>query len=112
MNSLKFKLISNNSTIIDKETNYYIKDNVIKFKIEDTLYEYDTNNDFIIKKDSNSILKIEMLKNNIVITLLPNNLSFDMYIFVEEHKKNKNSLYLKYTFINDEKTTNCIFIDY
>ena len=41
MEKLKFILQSDGVDAINREVNYYIKDNVIKFKIDKTLYEYD-----------------------------------------------------------------------
>ena len=49
MEKLKFILQSDGVDAINREVNYYIKDNVIKFKIDKTLYEYDLNKD-VLKK--------------------------------------------------------------
>ena len=40
MKTLKFKLISNKEVLIDEESTYYIKDNVIIFKINNELYKF------------------------------------------------------------------------
>ena len=53
MEKLKFVLQSDGVDAINREVNYYIKDNVIKFKIEKTLYEYDLNKDVLKKSDEN-----------------------------------------------------------
>ena len=47
METLKFKLISNKETLINESTSYYIKDNIINFKINDELYSYNLENNII-----------------------------------------------------------------
>lgn len=112
MNKLKFKLLTNNQIVINEEVNYFVKEDIFKFKIDEVYYEYDKKNDVFSKKNNESLIKIELLKNNIVIALLENNLSFDMEIDINKYEKNDKLIIIEYTFMSDEKTTNCIIIDY
>lgn len=112
MNKLKFKLITNNQIVIDEEVNYFIKEDIFKFKIDEVYYEYDKKNNIFSKKNNESLIKIELLKNNIVIVLLENNMFFDMEVQINRYEKNDKLVIIEYTFISDEKTTNCIIIEY
>lgn len=112
MKQLKFTLITNGKIVIDKFLNYYLKDNILRFKDEDTYYEYDINNITLIKKDNESSIKINFPKKIITISLLSINQSYDMEIDNISTKTSDQEINLEYTFDNDEKTTNCITIRY
>lgn len=112
MKRLIFKLISNKDIIIDRELNYILKDNIIKFKIDDTLYEYDITNNIFSKKDKDSLITINFKDKNMKIKLHEIDNDFYMDIIDVDIKNNKSKIELTYTFINDEKTTNCIIIEY
>ena len=44
MKQLEFKLITNNETVIDEKSNYFIKENILNFKAKEELYTFDLEN--------------------------------------------------------------------
>ena len=112
MKQLKFVLKTNNDIVIDKEVNYILKENILKFTIDETLYEYDIDSKIMKKKDKESLIEIDFNKSLIIITVLDINYSVDMEINDVIVQNKDNEINLKYTFMNDEKTTNCILIKY
>lgn len=112
MNTLKFKLISNNKEEINEVTNYYIKDNKMIFKIKEDLFEYDINNEYLIKKNKETSIKINLKDKLLEITLLSHNYTVDMEIIDLIIEKEENKVKIEYTFDDGEKNTNCIFITY
>lgn len=112
MKRLNFRLISNKETQINKESNYFIKDNTLFFKDNEDCYQYNINNKIFIKKDKEKELTIDISNNNIIITLLENNYQFDMPIEVIKCENEDNKIVIEYTFMSDEQITNCIIIDY
>ena len=112
MLKLSFKLITNNRTVIDSESNYFIKDNVINFKIEEDTYSFNLENYIMTKKNKESNIIINPNEKLIQITLLSHNMTFDMEIIDSKVKKEQNTIEFTYTFESDEKTTNCIIINY
>lgn len=112
MLKLSFKLITNGSEIINETSNYFIKDNVINFKINEETYSYNLIDDIMIKKNKESSINIDLKNKIIQITLLEQGLTFDMEIIDSKVKKDSNLIEFEYTFESDEKTTNCITINY
>lgn len=112
MNTLKFKLISNNNEEINEVTNYYIKDNKMIFKIKEDLFEYDINNEYLIKKNKETSIKINLKDKLLEITLLSHNYTVDMEIIDLIIEKEENKVKIEYSFDDGEKNTNCIFITY
>lgn len=112
MLKLSFKLITNGSEIINETSNYFIKDNVINFKINEETYSYNLIDDIMIKKNKESSINIDLKNKIIQITLLEQGLTFDMEISDSKVKKDSNLIEFEYTFESDEKTTNCITINY
>ena len=112
MNTLKFKLISNNNEEINEVTNYYIKDNKMIFKIKEDLFEYEINNEYLIKKNKETSIKINLKDKLLEITLLSHNYTVDMEIIDLIIEKEENKVKIEYTFDDGEKNTNCIFITY
>lgn len=112
MNTLKFKLISNNNEEINEVTNYYIKDNKMIFKIKEDLFEYDVNNEYLIKKNKEISIKINLKDKLLEITLLSHNYTVDMEIIDLIIEKEENKVKIEYSFDDGEKNTNCIFITY
>ena len=49
MKTLSFKLYSNNKLEIDTNTNYFIKNDELNFKIENDTYKYDLKSDNLVK---------------------------------------------------------------
>lgn len=111
MEKLKFTLKSEDETIINREESYYIKDNVIKFKIDSIIFEYDIDNDKLTKKDEN-ILIMDFKNNNFIITLKENNLSFDIPISEVIIKKSKNNINIRYMIEENKMVNKCINIEY
>lgn len=112
MNTLRFKLISNKIEIINQEVNYFKDNNIFKFKVNNELYEYHLENNILIKKNSESIIKVDFDKKKMTININSINQDFLMDIDDIIVKKENNHIELMYSFINDEKTTNCIIIEY
>lgn len=112
MKQLEFKLITNNETIIYEKSNYFIKENILNFKAKEELYTFDLENNLLKKKNDESIIKINLKDKLVEITLVPQNLTFDMEIIDFKIENKENNIKLEYTFENDEKTTNCIIINY
>ena len=111
MEKLKFVLQSDGVDAINREVNYYIKDNVIKFKIDKTLYEYDLNKD-ILKKSDESLLTMDFQNPLIVITLKENNYSFDIPIFNVLIEKEEHIIKISYDIEEDKMTNKRIIIEY
>lgn len=112
MNTLKFKLISNGVEQINEETNYYIKDNKMNFKIKDDLFEYDLDNKYLIKKNKETSIKINLIDKLLEITLLSHNYTVNMEIIDLDTIIYEKNIKIEYTFDDGEKNTNCIFITY
>lgn len=112
MKTLKFKLISNDKEQINTETNYYIKDNKMNFKIQEDLFEYDLDNKYLLKRNKETSIKINFIDKVIEITLLTHNYTVDMEIVDLIIKKEDKNIKIEYSFDDGEKNTNCIFITY
>ena len=111
MEKLKFILQSDGVDAINREVNYYIKDNVIKFKIDKTLYEYDLNKD-ILKKSDESLLTMDFLNPLIMLTLKENNFCFDIPIFNVLIEKEERIIKISYDIEEDKMTNKRIIIEY
>lgn len=111
MEKLKFVLQSDGVDAINREVNYYIKDNVIKFKIDKTLYEYDLNKD-ILKKSDESLLTMDFLNPLIMLTLKENNYCFDIPIFNVLIEKEEHIIKISYDIEEDKMTNKRIIIEY
>lgn len=112
MNKLVFKLLSNQETIIDETTTYYISDDNLNFKIDKTLYRYNLTEDILYKKDKDMEMAIDLNNNIIYITLKENNATFNMPIEDTKINKKVGEISLKYTLNNDEIIKNEITIKY
>lgn len=112
MLTLNFKLLSNNEELINENTNYFEKDNIIKFKINDDLYEYDKENTILIKKDQEKELTINFKEKVIIINLISNNIKVDYQMEKSIIKIDKNKVNLIYTLESDESLENSIFIEF
>ncbi len=111
MEKLKFILQSDGVDAINREVNYYIKDNVIKFKIDKTLYEYDLNKD-VLKKSDENLLTMDFLNPLIMLTLKENNYSFDISIFNVLIEKEEHIIKISYDIEEDKMTNKRIIIEY
>lgn len=112
MKTLTFKLSTNNEEVINGSSNYFIKENVMNFIINEETYSYNLDNNILIKKNNESSICINPNESIIHITLLEQNLTFDMEIIDFKVKNDDNKIIYEYSFMSDEKTTNCITIDY
>lgn len=112
MKSLKFKLISEKEIIINEETSYFIKEDILNFKIKEELYNYNLSNNILIKKNKESTITFDFENYNIIIEIPENNLMFNMEITEYNIVRNKNSIEIKYKYMGDKITTNCIIIEY
>lgn len=113
MSLLKFKLISNNNTEIEFESNYLLTENKLSFKNENTLYEYNIKDNLFVKKDNETSITIDINNSLIIINLLENNLAYDMDVEIEEFINKDNYISIKYIIKNEEDNiTNNIIIDY
>ncbi len=110
MKTLSFKLYSNNKLEIDTITNYFIKDNVLNFKIENDTYKYDLNTDNLVKTNHEYTIDINLNKKLVLIAL--NGYTFEMNILNHSINKKDNNIELEYTYEGEEITNNKIIIQY
>lgn len=112
MKSLNFKLISNSKEIINERVNYYETGNILKFKVNEDLYEYNKLNNVLIKKDSEKELTINFKEKLIIINLLSNNIKVDYPMEESSIKKDDDKVILNYTLESDETIENTIIIEF
>ena len=110
METLSFKLYSNNKLEIDTNTNYFIKDDVLNFKIENDTYKYDLKSDNLVKTNHEYTIDINLAKKLVLIAL--NGYTFEMNIIEHNIKKEDNLIELEYTYEGEEITNNKIIIKY
>ena len=110
METLSFKLYSNNKLEIDTNTNYFIKDDVLNFKIENDTYKYDLKSDNLVKTNHEYTIDINLSKKLVLIAL--NGYTFEMNIIEHNIKKEDNLIELEYTYEGEEITNNKIIIKY
>lgn len=111
MKKMKFILKSDKNIEIEEECSYYIKDDVIKFKIDSIIYEYDLNNKILVKKDKEQI-KIDFNNKNIIITLQEYNKDFFLPIENVSIKETKKRLEITYEIEEENKVCRQIIIEY
>ena len=112
MKKLLLKLTKNNKVELEKELDYFINDNKINFKDEDTLYKINLDEKIFMKKDHEYYIKID-LKNNITsIKLLKENLDFSININKSRFINRKNNLIIEYVLDDGENINNIINIKY
>lgn len=112
MLSLDFKLISNGSEKINTTINYFQKNNILNFKINEDLYQYNINEYILIKKDSEKEITMNFNKKVIIIHLFSNNIKIDYPMDKCAYKIHKNHVELTYTLNQDVEINNKIVIDY
>lgn len=112
MQSLIFELKSNGNIEIQEELPYYFHQNMLHFKVENTLYEYHLEKDIFKKKEKDSVITILPKKKEMTIELLENHAVFDFPLSDISLKREDEKIEITYTFLNPEKTTNCIVINY
>lgn len=112
MQTLKFKLISNKETLINESTSYYIKDNIINFKINDELYSYNLENNILIKTNKEYKITNDFENYNIIIEIPESNSMFNMEILDYTIHIDNNKILIKYKYLGDEEIENSIFIEY
>ena len=110
MKSLTFKLYSNNKLEIDEKSNYFIKDNVLNFKIENDTYKYDIKTSNLVKTNHEYTIDINLTKKLVLIAL--NGYTFEMNIINHSIKKEANNIEIEYTYEGEEITNNKIIINY
>ena len=106
MKTLSFKLYSNNKLEIDTNTNYFIKDDVLNFKIENDTYKYDLKSDNLVKTNHEYTIDINLANKLVLIAL--NGYTFEMNIIEHNIKKEDNLIELEYTYEGEEITNNKI----
>lgn len=111
MKNLKFILKTEEKYEINEETNYYIKENVIKFKINNTIYEYDIDKYILIKKDKD-ILEMHFKENEIIIHIQENNLKFTLPIKNVIIKEKDNRVEISYEIEEETDIKKYIIIEY
>ena len=110
MKSLSFKLYSNNKLEIDEKVNYFIKDDVINFKIDKDTYKYDLKTHNLVKTNHEYTIDINLDKKLVLIAL--NGYTFEMNIINHSVNKNDNNIEIEYTYESEEITNNKIIINY
>lgn len=112
MKTLSFKLISNKNIEIDKSVPYYIKDDILNFKIDDILYKYDIKEDILYKNGKDLSLTIDPNNNIIYVKLMENGLVFNMPIDKVKIIKREGLITIKYAVIEGKITENEISIEF
>ena len=110
MKSLEFKLYSNNKLEIDTKTNYFIKDDVINFKIDKDTYKFNIKTSNLVKTNHEYTIDINLAKRLVLIAL--NGYTFEMNIIKHNIKKEDNIIEIEYTYESEEITNNKIIIKY
>ena len=111
MDKLHFKLQSNEDVLIELDTSYFIKDDVINFTIEDNVYRFNTTKHILNKENKESIMNIDMLNNEIIYVYKELNKEF--VLPVDNNNLLKDDKYIKYSYeIKDNDITNIIEISY
>ena len=110
MEKLSFELYSNDKLEIKEETNYFIKDDVLNFKIENDTYKYNVNTHNLVKTNKEYTIDINLDKKLVLIAL--NGYTFEMNIIDYNIKKEDNFIELEYTYEGEEITNNKIIIKY
>ena len=110
MEKLSFELYANNKLEIKEETNYFIKDNIINFKIENDTYKFNLKTNNLVKTNKEYIIDINLDKKIVLITL--NGYTFEMNIIKHNIKKEDNFIEIEYTYESEEITNNRIIIKY
>ena len=111
MKKLRFILQSDGVDNINRCINYYINENIIKFKIDNDLYEYNLEKD-ILKKKNDTIILMDFLSLNFIITLKETNMSFDIPIYNVLIKKEDKCIEISYDIEEDKMTNKRIIIEY
>ena len=112
METLKFKLISNDKETINRSANYVLQNNIISFKIDNSLYKYNINENILIKTEDNNRITIDINKEIIIIELIKEKYMFDLIIKDVELIKNDNIIEIKYKVDEEDKIINHIIIEY
>ena len=110
MEKLSFELYSNDKLEIKEETNYFIKDDVLNFKIENDTYKYNVKTHNLVKTNKEYTIDINLDKKLVLIAL--NGYTFEMNIIDYNIKKEDNFIELEYTYEGEEITNNKIIIKY
>jgi hypothetical protein len=110
MKTLTFKLYSNNKLEIDEKVNYFIKDDVMTFKIDKDTYKFDLNTNNLVKTNHEYTIDINLDKKLVLIAL--NGYTFEMNIINHNVKKEENNIEIEYTYESEEITNNRIIINY
>lgn len=112
MKSLNFKLLNNTKEIINKDVNYFESGNILNFKVDEDLYEYDKSNNILKKRDNEKELTINFKEKLIIINLLSNNIKIDYPMETSSIKKDENKVILNYTLESDSTIENTIIIEF
>ena len=110
MKTLTFKLYSNNKLEIDEKVNYFIKDEVMNFKIDKDTYKYDLKTHNLVKTNHEYTIDINLEKKLVLIAL--NGYTFEMNIINHSIKNESNNIVIEYTYESEEITNNKIIINY
>ena len=110
MKKLKFTLICNKKVEIESVTSYFITNNMIKFKIDNTLYKYDINKTTLLKKNNDTIIFIDPTLKVINILLRKEGYNFDMFIDNINVLKGNNSIEFEYSTYETDDNMNHIKI--
>ena len=110
MKTLTFKLYSNNNLEIDEKVNYFIKDEVMNFKIDKDTYKYDLKTHNLVKTNHEYTIDINLDKKLVLIAL--NGYTFEMNIINHSIKNESNNIVIEYTYESEEITNNKIIINY
>lgn len=110
MKSLTFKLYSNNKLEIDETSNYFIKDDILNFKIDKDTYKLDLITNNLVKTNHEYTIDINIAKKLVLIAL--NGYTFEMNIINHFVKKDDNNIEIEYTYEGEEITNNKIIINY
>ena len=97
---------------INRSANYVLQNNIISFKIDNSLYKYNINENILIKTEDNNRITIDINKEIIIIELIKEKYMFDLIIKDVELIKNDNIIEIKYKVDEEDKIINHIIIEY
>lgn len=112
MQTLNFQLITNDSKKINSKVNYFQKNSILNFKIEDDIYQFNIEECLLVKKDQEKEITMDFKKKVIIIHLFSNNIKIDYPMDKCTYQIHKNHVELIYTLNQDIVINNKILIDY
>ena len=111
MKELVFELLTNDQSLINTKTSYFLKEDVINFTIDNNIYRYNITKHILNKENDESIMNIDMDNNKIIYVHKELNKEFELPVDNNNLLINDNNI--EYTYeIKDNDIVNIIKISY